>query len=270
MWSQLNRGPIAFLVIVLLVGLPVSVQTSRSLESSDIQPSTLATGELLWNASGCYLADLERSVEYDITVSHVSSVGVFVIRDPNGSVVKSYRWRNPPEGGGSMLFEPLSSGIYRVEIDGICHLQVFRYVSVQVGEDALTLRGFLDETSGVYGYYVWVWQSGAEHPTSLVEVEVKLEAPEGADFNLGYADRFFTEPVYTQDETLIFGNGPEGLLLLVQRVSGEGEYTLTVRPYKSFWKTLVHPTTIFVAGSSATVAILAIAVLLISPRKEKE
>ena len=268
----MNRVSIVFLVLALLAGLPASLQKSRSLESSDIQPPIWAIEESFWNASGCYFIDLEQSVEYDIQTLHVSSRGVLVIRDPSGSVVTCYGWRNPPQGGQGMLFEALSSGIHRFEIEGVCHLQVFRYVSIQVNGDATTLRGVvLDEKRGVHGYYVWVWQSGAEHPSDFVEVEVKLKAPEGADFNLCYADRFFAKPLSTKEETLVFGNGPEGLLLFIQRVSGEGEYTLTVRAYTVVWKALVaglfHPATILVVGSAA---ILGIVVLFRSRRKRKE
>jgi len=231
--------------------------------SSDIQQSVCGIGDILGNASGYYVMDLEQGVEYDIQVSHVSSTGVFVMRDPSGRVVKSYEWENPPYGGMGMLLEASSSGIYSLEIEGVCHVQVSRYLWMMVGEDAITLTGVLDEKRSVYGYYIWIFQSGAEHASDLVEVEVKIKAPEGADFNLYKADMFFTEPFPAEDrrvedreETLVPDNGPEGLLLFVQRASGEGEYTFTVRTYIAHWKALPRLAAIVVVISLAILGVI--------------
>jgi len=213
--------------------------------SLDVQPSIYSIGDVLWNASGRYSVDLEQGVEYCIEVAHVSGDGAFVFRDPDGGVLTRYEWRNPPEGGRGELFKASSSGFHRLEIDGVCHIQVLRYVHIEVGEGATTLKGFLDETRALYGYWIWISQSGAEHPGPLVEVEIKLKVPEGADFNLCSASRFFAQPLQTegkreegQEETLVFNNGPESLLLFVRRASGEGEYSLTVRAYKACLKDL--------------------------------
>lgn len=139
------------------------------------------------------------------------------------------------------------AGPMATTFEGVCHVQVSRYLWMMVGEDLVTLRGVLGENRSVYGYYIWIFQSGAEHPSDLVEVEVKLKVPEGADFSLYEADKFFTEPLPAEDrraenqeETLVFDNGLEGLLIFVQRASGEGEYVLTVRAYVAYWKTYWH------------------------------
>ena len=136
------------------------------------------------------------------------------------------------------------------------------------------MRGFLGETRGVYGYWIWVSQSGAEHPSPLAEVEVKLKVPEGADFNLCSASRFFAQPRSTegeraedQEEALVFGNGPEGLLLFVQRASGEGEYILTVRAHTAWWKVFSSAPAIILIVSCAV--IIGIAGFLRLHRKSK-
>ncbi|MFB0522810.1 MAG: hypothetical protein ACETV1_03500, partial [Candidatus Bathyarchaeia archaeon] len=255
-----------FASMILLSGgfdQPMDLSLCMVAGSSDTQQSVCGIGDVLWNASGYYVMDLEQGVEYDIQVSHVSSTGVFVMRDPSGRVVKSYEWENPPYGGTGMLLEASSSGIYSLEIEGVCHVQVSRYLWMMVDEDAIALTGVLGEKRSVYGYYIWIFQSGAEHPSDLVEVEVKLKAPEGADFNLYEADMFFTEPfpvedrrVEDQEEALVFDNGPEGLLLFVQRASGEGEYTFTVRAYTAHWKALPRLAAIIVVFSLAILGII--------------
>ena len=245
--GQLNgQKTIYWIGLILLGAATASAPTWHPVfGSSDIQPSVYSIGDVLWNASGRYSVDLEQGVEYCLEVAHVSGEGTFVFRDPDGGVLTRYEWRNPPEGGRGELFKASSSGFHRLEIDGVCHLQVLRYVHIQVGERATTLKGFLDETRALYGYWIWISQSGAEHPGPLVEVEVKLKVPEGADFNLCSASRFFVQPLPTEgkraedkDETMVFNNGPESLLLFVQRASGEGEYSLTVRAYKACLKDL--------------------------------
>ena len=259
-----------FVLMIVSITLPWAIPIDRSLawcqQASDRpdrripQPSVCGIGDIFWNASGCYLLGFEQGEIYDLEVSHVSSVGDFVIRDPSGGVVEGYEWENPPHGGAGMLVEASNSGIHSLEIEGVCHVQISKYLWMMVGEDAVTLRGVLGENRSVYGYYIWIFQSGAEHPSDLVEVEVKLKVPEGADFNLYEADMFFTEPSPAEDrraenhgETLVYGNGPEGLLLFVHRASGEGEYVLTVRAYTAHWKALPR--------LAATIAVVILAIL---------
>ena len=203
--------------------------------------------------------DLEQGVEYDIQVSHISGLGLFTMEDPSGGVVSYYRWRNPTEAGRAIRFEAPSSGIYSLEIEGVCHVQVSRYLEAKVDGDAVTLRGILDENRSAYGYYVWFWQERAEYPGEFVEIEVKLNLPEGADFDLYEADRFFSEPFSTedkrvedQDETVLFGS-EQALLLFVRRASGGGEYVLTVRAYTAHWKALPRLVT--------TIAVVILAIL---------
>lgn len=264
-----------FVLMIVSITLPWrTIPIDRSLEwcqASDRpdrripQPSVCGIGDIFRNASGCYLLDFEQDVAYDVKVSHVSGMGEFLIRDPKGGVIEGYEWENPPHGGVGTNLDASYSGIYSLEIEGVCHVQVSRSLWMMVGADPVTLRGVLGENRSIYGYYIWIFQSGAEHPSDLVEVEVKLKVPEGADFNLYEADMFFTEPSPAEDrraenhgETLVYGNGPEGLLLFVQRASGEGEYVLTVRAYVAYWKIYWHLLAIIVVVS---LAISGIAVL---------
>ena len=239
--------------------------TLQPLAGLAIPQPVCGIGDILWNASGCYLLDFEQGRSIDVKVSHVSGVGEFLIWDPSGGLVEGYEWENPPYGGAGINLDASCSGIYSLEIEGVCHIQVSRSLWMMVGEDPVTLRGFLGENRSIYGYYIWIFQSGSEHPSDLVEVEVNLTVPEGADFNLYEADMFFTEPSPAEDrraenhgETLVYENGPEGLILFVHRASGEGEYVLTVRAYVAYWKLYWLLLAILVVVS---IAILGIAAL---------